>query len=154
MTKRSRTTTFLLLILLGLMIWFSLPKKETTLELGDGITMKFIAIPGGTFQLGSPASEMGRYQDEAQHEVYLERFFMGQTPVTVDQFGSFMKDSGYKTEAEKDGFSLGFEIKNGNIAAKNLPGCSWRNPGFSQAGNHPVVQVTWNVARAFCDWLG
>ena len=32
-------------------------------------------------------------------------------------------------------------------------GYSWRNPGFEQNSNHPVVGVSWTDAMAFCDWL-
>ena len=80
-------------------------------------------------------------------------FYMGVTHVTVDQFAAFVKDSGYKTDAEKDGWSVGFEIKDGKIDVKKVDGCSWRNPSFDQKGDHPVVQVSWNDAKAFCDWL-
>ena len=73
--------------------------------------------------------------------------------MTVDQFAAFVEDSGYKTDAEKDGWSFGFEIKDGKITASKVNGCSWRNPTFDQKGDHPVVQVSWNDAKAFCDWL-
>ena len=36
--------------------------------------------------------------------------------------------------------------------ALGVPGVNWRNPGFAQEGNHPVVVVTWNDAQAFCLW--
>jgi formylglycine-generating enzyme required for sulfatase activity len=80
-------------------------------------------------------------------------FYMGVTHVTVDQFAAFVKDSGYKTDGEKDGWSSGFEIKDGKLDFKKVNGCSWRNPSFDQKGDHPVVQVSWNDAKAFCDWL-
>ena len=41
-------------------------------------------------------------------------------------------------------------IRNGQIVIKAI---SWRDPGFDQQGSHPVVQVTWDDAKAFCDWL-
>jgi len=34
-----------------------------------------------------------------------------------------------------------------------MAGASWRNPRFGQKGDHPVVQVSWNDATAFCNWL-
>ncbi|MCX5683322.1 MAG: SUMF1/EgtB/PvdO family nonheme iron enzyme, partial [Planctomycetota bacterium] len=125
-----------------------------TLDLGGGATMKLVLIPAGKFLMGSPATEKDRSKDEVQHEVMIGKpFYMGITSVTVDQFAAFVKDSGYKTDAEKDGFSVVFEIKDGTSMKKEVDGCSWRNPGFDQKGDHPVVQVSWNDARAFCDWL-
>jgi len=130
--------------------------KELTLDLGDKVTLKLVQIPAGKFTMGSsPETEGGRNQDEVQHEVTISKpFFMGVTHVTVDQFAAFVKDSGYKTEAEKHGWVLGFEIRDGKPGSKVVDGASWRNPCFDgQKGDHPVVQVYWNDAKAFCDWL-
>src|ERR1043166_9198786 len=33
------------------------------------------------------------------------------------------------------------------------PEFTWRSPGFSQTDDHPVVQVSWDDAQAFCEWL-
>jgi formylglycine-generating enzyme required for sulfatase activity len=32
-------------------------------------------------------------------------------------------------------------------------GASWREPGFSQGPTHPVVCVSWDDAKKFCEWL-
>jgi len=143
-----------------------------TMDLGNKVTLKLVQIPAGKFLMGSPNEEQVRFRkdaiaagvpaaeaadwfkDETQHEVTISKpFYMGITHVTVDQFAAFVKDSGYKTDAEKDGWSFGFEIKDGTIDYKNMDGCSWRNPSFDQKGDHPVVQVSWNDAKAFCEWL-
>ena len=128
--------------------------KELTLDLGNKVTMKLVQIPAGKFMMGSPETEKDRDKDEVQHEVTISKpFYMGVTHVTVDQFAAFVTDSGYKTDAEKDGWSVGFEVKDGKIIVEKMNGCSWRNPSFDQKGDHPVVQVSWNDAKAFCDWL-
>ena len=132
----------------------SQPAKELTLDLGDKITLKLVPIPPGKFLMGSPETEKDRVTDETQHEVTISKsFFMGMTHVTVDQFAAFVKDSSYKTEAEKEGNSFGFDIKDGQLNFNQVAGCSWRNPGFEQKGDHPVVQVSWNDAQVFCGWL-
>ncbi len=130
------------------------PRSSFTLDLGNKVTMKLVLIPAGKFMMGSPETEEDREKDEVQHEVTISKpFYMGVTHVTVDQFAAFVKDSGYKTDAEKGGWSVGFEIKDGKFVASKMDGCSWCNPSFDQKGDHPVVQVSWNDAKAFCDWL-
>jgi formylglycine-generating enzyme required for sulfatase activity len=57
-------------------------------------------------------------------------------PVTVGQFAAFVKDADYKTEAEQPGAKA-----------------TWRDPGFVQTVNDPVVCVSWNDAERFCEWL-
>jgi len=128
--------------------------KGLCLDLGNKVTMKLVQIPAGKFSMGSPETEKDRKEDETQHEVTISKpFYMGVPHVTVDQFAAFVKDSGYKTDAEKAGSSLGIENRDGVLSPKKMDGCSWRNPSFNQKGDHPVVQVSWNDAKAFCDWL-
>src|SRR5207302_1337590 len=53
-------------------------------EFVNSVGMKFVLIPAGTFLMGSPADEQGRYMDEGpQHEVQITLpFYLGVTPVT------------------------------------------------------------------------
>jgi formylglycine-generating enzyme required for sulfatase activity len=145
------------------------PPAETALDLGGGVSLKLALIPAGKFVMGSPTGEDVRRRDETQHEVTISKpFYMGIHLVTVNQFAAFVKDCGYKTDAEKEGWSRTVDIRDGRLAGgkgknPNLAiiradgvrsrGASWRDPGFDQKGDHPVVQVSWNDARAFCDWL-
>jgi formylglycine-generating enzyme required for sulfatase activity len=55
------------------------------------IGMKFVAIAGGSFQMGSPSSEKGRSSDETQHRVRLSKsFLMSTTEVTQGQWQAVM----------------------------------------------------------------
>ncbi|MGM3309380.1 formylglycine-generating enzyme family protein [Anabaena sp. WFMT] len=56
-------------------------------DLGNGVTLKMAAIPGGSFMMGSPENEVGRNFDESpQHEVNVRSFFMGRYQVTQSQY--------------------------------------------------------------------
>jgi formylglycine-generating enzyme required for sulfatase activity len=73
--------------------------------------------------------------------------------VTIGQFRRFAEESGYRTEAERDGRGgWGVNGKTGKFEGRR-PCYSWRNPGFPQDDSHPVVNVTWNDAVAFRAWL-
>ncbi|MBD2596521.1 formylglycine-generating enzyme family protein [Nostoc spongiaeforme FACHB-130] len=51
------------------------------------LKIEMVAIPGGTFRMGSPKNELGRYEDESpQHTVTIKPFFMGKYPVTQAQW--------------------------------------------------------------------
>jgi WD40 repeat protein/formylglycine-generating enzyme required for sulfatase activity len=119
--------------------------------LTNSIGMKLAPTPAGKFLMGSPNDEPGRKADESpQREVHITRpFYMGVHHVTVGQFRAFVKATGYKTDAEKSGGALRLSA-NGWITD---PKANWDNPFFEQTDEHPVVCVSWNDAKAFCDWL-
>jgi formylglycine-generating enzyme required for sulfatase activity len=120
----------------------------------NSIGMKLVLIPRGKFRMGSPEGEKGREANEGpQHEVEITRpFYLGQYTVTRGQFRRFVQDTGYKTEAEIDGTGgNGYEAATRRFARK--PAYTWRDPGFAQTDEHPVVNVSWNDAVAFCRWL-
>jgi formylglycine-generating enzyme required for sulfatase activity len=57
----------------------------------NSIGMEFVYIPPGTFTMGSPKDEPGRYNDEIQHEVTISKpFFMQTTEVTQGQWKAVM----------------------------------------------------------------
>jgi formylglycine-generating enzyme required for sulfatase activity/uncharacterized caspase-like protein len=60
-------------------------------DLSNGITLEMVQIPGGSFMMGSPASEKGRTQDESpQHQVNVPAFSMGKFVVTQEQYQQIM----------------------------------------------------------------
>ncbi|HUW83277.1 MAG TPA: SUMF1/EgtB/PvdO family nonheme iron enzyme [Phycisphaerae bacterium] len=66
--------------------------KETTIQLGENVSMKLILIPAGKFTMGSPDSETGHQSDEGpQREVTITKpFYMGVYEVTQEQYGQVM----------------------------------------------------------------
>jgi formylglycine-generating enzyme required for sulfatase activity len=96
--------------------------------------IELVSIPNGWFYMGS---EDGDSDERPRHKVTISQpFYLGKTKVTRAQFQRFVDDKGYQTEAEKAGDKT-----------------TWKNPGFEQTGEHPVVCVSWNDAVAFCDRL-
>jgi formylglycine-generating enzyme required for sulfatase activity len=60
-------------------------------DLGNGVLLNMVEIPGGTFAMGSPPNEAGRSGDEGpQHQVTVPRFFMGRYEVTQSQYEAIM----------------------------------------------------------------
>jgi formylglycine-generating enzyme required for sulfatase activity/tRNA A-37 threonylcarbamoyl transferase component Bud32 len=118
----------------------------------NGLGMDLVLIPPGSFTMGSPASEPERDAAETQTPATIAQpFRFGRTEVTVGQYRAFVADSGYKTAAERDGKgALGVEA-DGRWRQK--PEYNWSNTGFTQGDDHPVVNVNWYDAVAFCEWL-
>jgi formylglycine-generating enzyme required for sulfatase activity len=60
-------------------------------DLGNGLFLEMVAIPGGTFLMGSPETEPKRHKDEGpQHQVTVAPFLMGRYPVTQAQWQAVM----------------------------------------------------------------
>ena len=122
-------------------------------EMVNSAGSRMLLIPTGEFLMGSPPTEEGRGPDEKQHPVRITRpYFLATHPVTVGEFRKFIKDTGYRTDAENDPKG-GFGFDNDKGKLEQDPKYSWRDPGFDQTDRHPVVNITWNDAGAFCQWL-
>jgi formylglycine-generating enzyme required for sulfatase activity len=133
-------------------------KKELLLDLGTANTpvkVAFVLIPRGKFLMGSPKGEKPGKKDneEKQHEVEITRdFYLGKYEVTRGQFAQFVSETGYKTDAEKaKNGGEGFNVETGKDEFKLE--YNWRNVGFPQTDEHPVVIVSWFDAGKFCEWL-
>nr|WP_290601757.1 bifunctional serine/threonine-protein kinase/formylglycine-generating enzyme family protein [Anabaena sp. AL93] len=67
------------------------PQSSFTEDLGKGIKLEMIAIPGGTFLMGSPENEAERISSQSpQHQVTVPSFFMGKYQLTQAQYQAIM----------------------------------------------------------------
>ena len=102
------------------------------------VPSNFVFIRGGEFMMGSSDGEVGRKNDEVQHQVRLSDFYMSKYAVTVADFKSFVEATGYRTGREQVQlliFSFG----------ENL---NWRQGVFGSVlpqseENHTVLRVDW-----------
>jgi formylglycine-generating enzyme required for sulfatase activity len=123
-------------------------------EITNSIHMKLVLVPAGKFVMGSPRTEVGRLENESPHEVEITKpFYLGQYEVKVGEFAAFVAALDYKTDAEKVGSKggRGWDAKRKAWVQKR--GYNWWQNGLDQTGRHPVVNVSWNDAVAFCQWL-
>ncbi len=141
-------------------------------QITNSIGMKLTLIPSGEFQMGSGESAEATatffkknygiddlpadsFADEWPHRVRITQpYYLGTYHVTRGQFRKFIRDSEYQTEAEKGDSPLawGWDPRKKNFDAIDKR-YSWRDAGFEQTDEHPVVNVSWDDAVAFCKWL-
>jgi formylglycine-generating enzyme required for sulfatase activity len=135
---------------------------------------RMISLPGGTFLMGTEDSEGFPADGEGPvRAVTLDPFRIDIHPVTNNVFWRFIAATGYKTDAERFGWSFVFwshipkekfaRLVEDTVAGAHwwcrVPGAKWdapEGPGsdVSNMGDHPVVHVSWADAQAYCAWSG
>ena len=125
------------------------------LTLAPGVELELVRVPAGRFMMGSDkAVDKDAYDDELpQHELHLDEYWIGKTPVTVAQFAAFVKAASYQTSAEKEGSGYTWTGKTWDY----VKGADWAHPrgpksDVRQKQDHPVTLVSWKDAAAFCEW--
>lgn len=104
-----------------------------------------VTLPSGKFLMGTSISEITREKiaykvAQPQHLVTIRSFALGQNSVTRGEFALFVKETG------NDPRGCYFD-------RKKQEGLSWRNPGFAQNDQHPVVCVSYEDAQLYVQWL-
>ncbi|MEQ8963336.1 MAG: formylglycine-generating enzyme family protein [Coleofasciculus sp. C2-GNP5-27] len=95
-------------------------------DLGNGVTLDMVAIPGGSFLMGSPETEEGHRDSESpQHPVTVPSFFMGKYPVTQAQWQAVANLPQVDKELDPD-------------------------PSNFKGSDRPVEQVSWYDCVEFC----
>jgi len=159
-----------------------LPKKPavssnpTTIQLDKptGVDEEMILLPGGAFLMGSEHEEARVSDGEGPvREVTVKPFLVERFPVTNAEFKRFVEGAGYKTEAEKFGWSFVFwshipkdkfwDIVDDTVEEAQwwckVPGAKWDTPEgpgshIQHRLNYPVVHVSWNDAISYSNWAG
>ncbi len=137
-----------------------------------------VLVPGGTFWMGISDDERDRVIEDCKteltkhaasctgwvltaqprHQVTLDPFFLDPYEVTNRQFERFVQATGYQTTAEKEGTA--FVWLNSQQGWQQTKGATWRQPKAgpdvfaSNRADHPVVNVSWYDAEAYCRWAG
>ena len=98
-------------------------------DLGGGVELEMVLIPGGIFMMGSPEDELGRRDDESpQHLVTVKSFSVGKYPVTQAQWKAVVSLPQVNQELDL-------------------------NPSHFKGSDFPVESVSWYEAVEFCDRL-
>jgi formylglycine-generating enzyme required for sulfatase activity len=117
--------------------WFALSPAPTPVALKPGDTFRecshcpvMVVVPAGSFMMGSPASEPGRFNNEGpQHEVTIaSRFAVGQYELTFDEWDACVADGGCNDYKPPD-------------------------QGWGRK-DRPAVNLSWVDVSAYASWLG
>ena len=108
---------------------------------------EIVVVPAGSFTMGSPESEEGRWNDEGpQHRVTIARpFAVGRYEVTRGEFARFVSVTGRSAGDSCRTLESG--------EGKGRSGRGWQSPGYRQTDGEPAVCVSWGDARAYARWL-
>tara|TARA_X000001036_G_C20639676_1_gene790650 strand:+ start:718 stop:1566 length:849 start_codon:yes stop_codon:yes gene_type:complete len=130
-------------------------------------------IPKGNFNMGT--NKLIGYPEDGEtpiRKVTVQSIYMDIYAVTNRQFGAFVEQTGYITEAERYGWSFVFhDFLSVNVAKTVIthpPGTPWwsvveganwfapegPNSNIENRSNHPVVHISWNDAIEYCNWAG
>ena len=112
-----------------------------------------VAFDGGETQVGSMR---GLASERPVMKRDVAPFKLDRSPVTVDAFRSFVADTGFTTEAETFGSAAVMQMTTGYWYLQE--GATWEKPfgadGKTAPADHPVTQVSWNDANAYCAHYG
>jgi formylglycine-generating enzyme required for sulfatase activity len=138
---------------------------------GTDVKFTMVGIPGGTFEMGSPASEQGRLPEEGPvHPVAIRPFWMGKTEVTWDEYDLYWK----RENSEKEEEELARAAKKQGAADALVRPTPPTKTGKTQTGQdaltrptppyadetfglgregYPVISITHHAAMQYCRWL-
>ena len=111
---------------------------------GTDVKFKMVPITGGSFTIGSPASEKGRDEDEGpQKKVQVSPFWMGEKEVTFAEWDAFFKNMDVP------------QTKNISVDAVSRPTAQYFDLtwGMGRDDRHPTNSMSHQAALMYCKWL-
>lgn len=113
------------------------------------VIFDMVAIPGGTFFMGSPKHEKGRKADEGpQHPVRIRPFWMGKCEVTWDEFDVYH----HSNPRNKPTLHVINQRKHGDAVTRPTAPYVDETYGMGREG-HPALGITHHAAMEYCHWL-
>lgn len=116
---------------------------------GSNVSFDMVAIPGGSFNMGSPEKEPLRDVDEGPvRKVTLSKFWIAKTEVTWDEYLAFFRATGSQGRTEGQVVT---SKKTDAISGATPP---WGAPdqGWGK-GARPAITMSWHAANVYCQWL-
>lgn len=116
--------------------------------------MQMVCVPAGAFTIGQPSCGYTGCEKEVNGgSVDLPAFWIDRSEVTNTMYQRFVEETGFRSGAEKSGASAVYGITTA------VYGADWRHPqgpssSITYLGDHPVVQLNWYAANAYCKWAG
>ncbi|WP_143750171.1 formylglycine-generating enzyme family protein, partial [Caballeronia ptereochthonis] len=114
---------------------------------------EMVVLPAGQYMMGATVAEFNdqpnRYRymydmETPRHSVQVKAFALARFHVTRKQFAAFAKESGFNGKG-----CMTFKRTDWAYVSD----ADWRNPGFPQTDDDPVVCVSWNDVQLYIDWL-
>ena len=120
-----------------------------------GASLRMVAIPGGTFLMGSPAEEPHRKPDEGpQHKVSISPFWISETEIPWELYTAFMENGRPRA---KDGQLLEEQPDDELWDSVTQPTAPYTamNLGMGHGYEHglPAISMSHHAASKFCEWL-
>ncbi|MFN3912794.1 SUMF1/EgtB/PvdO family nonheme iron enzyme [Hyphomonas sp.] len=101
------------------------PEPEPAAPVCD-VCPAMVSLPGGTFSMGSPATEAGREPIEGPlHDVTVKAFSISKTEITAGQWAACLADGG----------------------------CGGYRPPAAESDGMPITAISWRDANAYAKWL-
>jgi formylglycine-generating enzyme len=144
----------------------------TVVSGGGGDLGELIVLPGGTFRMGTDDKDGFPEDNEGPvREVIVAPFAIDPYCVSNARFAEFVEATGYRTDAERFGWSYVFAKFLPGAVRKTaprppqtpwwcgVPGAYWRHPegpdsDLDGRSDHPAVHISWRDATAYCQWAG